>query len=340
MGRRGQRAQNLRELARGELARSTGAVAEPGEATHGRSVGHPAEPTSRLHRRPQTPARPPITSHTTWITVHAAKRLRAVTISPPQKSPQTHGSSAPSGTGAFDVVRRGYDRDQVDSRLRELQERLAAAESARQAAEQHALATEDELRAARSKSQGDSASTPESFGFRAEKILRLAEHEAADVRSRAASEASSVIEQARADAERHRHEVEQSLIARAAELDQEAAKRGVALQEREQQAAATLAAAREEGARISDDAQRAADALVNDAKARAEELRHRTEQENRRRREAAEQELRRVNSLNEGVRGEMARLHKLLAGELDSERSAGGERRAPQPAGGDDKPTG
>ncbi|OLT14621.1 hypothetical protein BJF78_18020 [Pseudonocardia sp. CNS-139] len=122
----------------------------------------------------------------------------------------------------------------MDAQLRELRDRLAAAESGRQAAEQHARALEKEVRNARQQ-QGDAPLSAESFGFRAEKILRLAEHEAADVRNRAANEATALVEQARADAERHRHEVEQKLIARSAEMDQEAAQRNVAIQEREQQ---------------------------------------------------------------------------------------------------------
>ncbi len=233
-----------------------------------------------------------------------------------QQNPVHSNASGPSQSGSsFDIVRRGYDRDQVDVQIRELRDRLNAVESARQAAEQHARATEGELRNARAQ-QGDGPISQESFGFRAEKILRLAEHEATDVRSRAANEATALVEQARADAERHRHEVEQKLIARSAELDQEAAQRNVAIQEREQQAAATLAAAREDASRINDDARHAADALVTEAQNRADEVRHRSEQDLKRRREAAEQELRRVGSLHEGVRNEMARLHKLLGSEL------------------------
>lgn len=226
-----------------------------------------------------------------------------------------------SSPASFDVVRRGYDRDQVDAQMRELRDRLASAEASRAAAEQHARATEDELRTARTQNQGEPALSSESFGFRAEKILRLAEHEAADVRSRAASEATALVEQARADAERHRHDVEQKLIARSAELDQEAAQRNVALKEREQQASATLAAARDEAARITSDAEKTAEKLVGEAKQRADELRQRSEQEARRRRESAEHELRRIGSVHEGVRTEMARLHTLLGAELGQSSS-------------------
>ncbi|MCU1662829.1 MAG: hypothetical protein JWR58_2894 [Pseudonocardia sp.] len=251
-----------------------------------------------------------------------------MTISSPQNSAhgiqnvQGSGSGSSPGGATFDVVRRGYDRDQVDAQLRELRDRLATAEAARQGAEQHARAAEKEMRA-RAQAQGDApAMSQESFGFRAEKILRLAEREAADVRNRAANEATALVEQARADAERHRHEVEQALISRSAELDQEATQRNVALQEREQQAAATLAAARDDAARITDDARHAADALLNDAQNRAEEVRQRSEQDLKRRREVAEQELRHIGALHEGVRNEMGRLHKLLGAELSTDQDA------------------
>lgn len=231
------------------------------------------------------------------------------------------------------MVRRGYDRDQVDAQLRELRERLTVAESGRQTAEQHARATEDELRAARSKGPADAAPiSQESFGFRAEKILRLAEHEAADVRGRAASEATTLVEKARADAERHRHEVEQALITRSAELDQEAAQRNVDLQEREQQSAETLAAARDEAARIAADAEKAAESMLSEARTRAEEVSRRSEQDTRRRRESAEQELRRIGAAHDGVRAEMARLHTVLGGELGAQQ--GGSTTSNQPSPG------
>jgi cell division septum initiation protein DivIVA len=256
-----------------------------------------------------------------------------VTISTPQNTVHSSGG-VPSPSGAsFDIVRRGYDRDQVDAQLRELRERLAAAESSRKAAEQHVRAIEGELRNARSQ-QADGPISQDSFGFRAEKILRLAEHEAADVRSRAANEATALVEQARADAERHRHEVEQKLIARSAELDQEAAQRNVAIQEREQQAAATLAAAREDATRIVDDARSAADKLISEAQTRADEVRQRSDQDLKRRREAAEQELRRIGSLHEGVRNEMARLHKLLGTELGESTSRTGDQPAERNSSG------
>ena len=82
------------------------------------------------------------------------KTLRDVTITPAPRSVQSSGGGVPTPAGStFEVVRRGYDRDQVDRALRELRDRLAAAESARQAAERHAQKLEDELRAAKAAAQ-------------------------------------------------------------------------------------------------------------------------------------------------------------------------------------------
>ncbi|MGD9529567.1 hypothetical protein [Pseudonocardia sp.] len=229
----------------------------------------------------------------------------------------------------FDIVRRGYDREQVDLRLTELKGRLTASEQARDSAEQRVRTIDEELRALRT----ERPMSQESFGFRAERILRMAEHEAADVRARAAKEAAAVIEHARGEAEKHRHQVEQALITRSTELDKEAAQRTVAVQEREEQAKALLAGAREEAGRIGEDARSGADKLVAEAEARAEQLRRRTDDECRRRRETAEQDLRRLRSLHEGVRTEIARLHKLLGAEIAAALSAGDAG-----AGGDASP--
>lgn len=83
---------------------------------------------------------------------------------------------------AFDVVLRGYDKRQVDERLRTLGAELAAAENALQAAAERVTLLADEVN--RSRSGGDPQ--PESnFGARVEKILLLAEEEAREVRSQA-----------------------------------------------------------------------------------------------------------------------------------------------------------
>lgn len=99
----------------------------------------------------------------------------------------------------FDVVRRGYDREQVDERMQFLGVELATAEQALTAARERAATLEDELTSVRGELQ---RRVPETrFGDRVEMILQLAEEEAAEIRQRAEDEASSIVERARAEAE-------------------------------------------------------------------------------------------------------------------------------------------
>jgi cell division septum initiation protein DivIVA len=258
------------------------------------------------------------------------------------ESPAEAGQSA-----IFDLVRRGYDRQQVDEHIRnllnqiselqqahqplanqlaELQQKhqplaaqLAELQQAHQREHRRAEWAEGELRNARSQveqlsEQGGGGQ--QGFGYRVEKLLRTAEQEAADVRSSAAREATSLLERARKDAEAHRHEVEQSLIHRTATLDQEAAQRKVELDERERQIAEQAAAAREETERMLSEVRRQADQLHHEAAARAEQERIKAEKSIRERQEAAEHELSRLRSLHDEVRGQLARLLESLANEF------------------------
>uniref|UniRef100_UPI0015F0230A DivIVA domain-containing protein n=1 Tax=Pseudonocardia pini TaxID=2758030 RepID=UPI0015F0230A len=123
---------------------------------------------------------------------------------------------------------RGYDRQQVDefvqTRGRELDRlRSEVAELGQRVrqANDHAQATERENRELRARTP--QAPAEEGFGFRAEKLLRLAEQEATEVRDNANRESATLLEKARTEAEQHRHEVEQQLIARGSQLEQQAA---------------------------------------------------------------------------------------------------------------------
>ena len=108
--------------------------------------------------------------------------------------PSSSASSTPASPVAserrrFDVVLRGYERHSVDQYLAQQDEQLAKmrhdlaeSERRRALAEQHATATENEIRTLRSDAQYSERTPPEeSFGYRAEKLLRLAEQEAAEV---------------------------------------------------------------------------------------------------------------------------------------------------------------
>ena len=150
-------------------------------------------------------------------------------------SPSTPSCAATSG------VRSTTSSSRLKSELAQMKDELADAQRKRRLANEHAEATERELRDLRAKSaHSEPRSVEDSFGYRAEKLLRIAEQEAAEVRTHASRESAAIIEQARTEAEKHRHEVEQSLIARAAVLEQQAAQRNAELQEREQQIADQL----------------------------------------------------------------------------------------------------
>lgn len=258
------------------------------------------------------------------------------------ESPAEFGQSA-----IFDLVRRGYDRQQVDEHIRavvaqlsELQQahqpllsqlndlqqqqqpmaaQLSDLQQAHQREHRRADWAEGELRNARAqleqlKEQGDGSQ--QGFGYRVEKLMRTAEQEAADVRSSAAREATSLLERARKDAEAHRHEVEQSLIHRTATLDQEAAQRKVELDERERQIGEQASSARDDTERMLSEVRRQADQLHHEAAARAEQERLKAEKSIRERQEAAEHELGRLRALHDEVRGQLARLLESLANEF------------------------
>ena len=241
----------------------------------------------------------------------------------------------------FDTVLRGYERRQVDDfvgrlkdEITQLKDDLAEAQRKRRLANEHAEATEREMRDLRAKSaHSEPRSVEDSFGYRAEKLLRIAEQEAAEVRTHASRESSAIIEQARTEAEKHRHEVEQSLIARAAVLEQQAAQRNAELQEREQQISDQLSAAREQADQLHAAAARTADRLRQESEAAAEEAKLRAATDIQRQRDQAAQEIARLDKVQADVRSELARLNDVLSNEL-----AAGSRGAPAQRNGQSAP--
>ncbi|GAA2555283.1 hypothetical protein GCM10010210_30970 [Pseudonocardia hydrocarbonoxydans] len=239
----------------------------------------------------------------------------------------------------FEVALRGYDRTAVDAFLdahvaerQALRHELEASERRRQQAEQRAASTERENRTLR---EGRAAApgapprpTGDGFGLRVEKLLRLAEQEAGEVRDAAAREATALLEQARARAEQHRHEVEQELITRSTALDQQAAQRAAEQQEREQQIADQLEAARSEAQSLRDAAERAARQRRAEAEAEADAVRARAEAEARRVLEQSRLEADRLAAVQGGARADIARLVDQLAVELGDAGAAGARRGA------------
>ena len=246
----------------------------------------------------------------------------------------TPTTATPSGSNSslpFDTVLRGYERRQVDDyvgkqkdEISQLKEDLAEAQRKRRLANEQAEAPERALRDGRAQSaHSEPRSVEDSFGYRAEKLLRIAEQEAAEVRTHASRESAAIIEQARTEAEKHRHEVEQSLIARASVLEQQAAQRNAELQEREQQITDQLTASREQADQLHAAAARTADRLRQESEAAAEEAKLRAATDIQRQRDQAAQEISRLDKVQSDVRSELARLNEVLSNELAAGPRAG-----------------
>ncbi|MFL6149510.1 MAG: hypothetical protein ACJ72I_18795 [Pseudonocardiaceae bacterium] len=168
---------------------------------------------------------------------------------------------------AFDVVLRGYDKRQVDERLRFLGAELTAADSALRAVGERAALLEDALNEARSTPAGEPPGDS-NFGARVEKILKLAEDEAREVRSQADAAAVALVEQARA----HAAEQDSALQRRWAEFDSAREELEQARQEVNQECERLRAQARTETDQIRTAVTQEADQLFTAARADADEV--------------------------------------------------------------------
>ena len=111
--------------------------------------------------------------------------------------------SEPGDDAPFDLAMRGYDRRQVDERLNHLGAELAATGEALQQSRMHASELGEQLSIAieRLRRSGPATAQKDSFGFRVEKILRLAEEEAKELRAQGTADATAAVDRARAEAD-------------------------------------------------------------------------------------------------------------------------------------------
>ncbi len=219
----------------------------------------------------------------------------------------------------FPTVRRGYAPAAVDAHVELLAESLTALRAAltdserrRAMAEQHAVAVEEEIRVVRS----GVSPTDAGFGARAERMLRLAETEAEQIRATAHRTAAEVTERALSEAERHRHDVRQQLIAESARAEEQAARRAAELKDRENHLDQRLVRARAEADAVHSAAERAALAHRQSAEADVEDLRRRTADELGRARAQVERELARLRELQGVARAELTRIAATIRAEL------------------------
>ena len=141
------------------------------------------------------------------------------------------------GPPAFRVVRRGYDRDEVDAYFSQLAARLREAVDQYATAERARAELEGEVTSLRERSPsfeqvgGEAAALLQEAGRsaeqlvengrrRAESIIEKAQQQAEQLRAEVTSEAQRVLEQAREVANQIRREVEQERAAVMSETDQ------------------------------------------------------------------------------------------------------------------------
>jgi DivIVA domain-containing protein len=141
------------------------------------------------------------------------------------------------GPPAFRVVRRGYDRDEVDAYFSQLAARLREAVDQYATADRARAELEGEVTSLRERSPsfeqvgGEAAALLQEAGRsaeqlvengrrRAESIIEKAQQQAEQLRAEVTSEAQRVLEQAREVAEQIRREVEQERAAVMSETDQ------------------------------------------------------------------------------------------------------------------------
>lgn len=234
---------------------------------------------------------------------------------------------------AFDVVLRGYDKRQVDERLRVLGAELAAAHKALAAAAQRVAVLEDALNQPRPGPGGDLAGEA-NFGARVERILTLAEDEAREVRSQAEAAAVALLDQARTQVADQRKRAEQEIAAWRAEAHREGADQDSALrrrsheldtlrQEVEQERENLLAQAREEAERIRTTtvaqaeemgrvAREEADLLVTQARAEADRLISAASDSAAQRERTSAHELHQLSRLQEEINTDLFRVKDVL----------------------------
>ncbi|MFC5142519.1 DivIVA domain-containing protein [Actinomycetospora rhizophila] len=217
----------------------------------------------------------------------------------------------PLGTG-FDVVRRGYDRGQVEEHLDRVEadlriltaDRDAAVAQATELARalDHHRAHVEDLRA-----QVDRLSAPpdtmEGLSERLQRMLRLAQDETRSMRDEAADASRRIREEADEYARRTMNGADEHARKTAAEAEQRARR--------------TVEEADEQGRGMLEEARRQAREIHERAEAEAEQARHRYDEglaDNERRRHAMEDEHR---SLMDAARAESARVRQQAEQERD-----------------------
>lgn len=186
-------------------------------------------------------------------------------------------------TGAaagFDLALRGYDRRQVDLTVGRLEDRLGQLESVLDASERQISALADDnsrlradLQAAHERLARGGAPTRAELGERMATMLRLAEEEAAALRSQAQAQAATVRADAEAAADALRRETAAELASQRAAMEKVTAKLAADQEREKARHAKEIEAARAAAQAHKEKGAREVDAMRNEAQAELVRLR-------------------------------------------------------------------
>lgn len=203
---------------------------------------------------------------------------------------------------AFDVVLRGYDKRQVDERLRLVGSELAAAQDAFRAATDRIAILEDALHQVRSMPSNE----PDMhFGARVEKILKLAEDEAREVRAQAEAAAVALVDQARAQAAEQLQRAEQEITSWRTEANQARTAAGAEADE-------VFRVATTDAEQVSKAARAEAEHLVAQARAEAQRLVTAATDTAAQRERSSAHELHQLGRLQEEINSDLYRVKDVL----------------------------
>ncbi|MGH3794723.1 MAG: hypothetical protein ACRDSP_07515 [Pseudonocardiaceae bacterium] len=240
---------------------------------------------------------------------------------------------------AFDVALRGYDKRQVDERIRFLAAELGAAEHALRAAQARAAMLEDEVHQVRSGSNGTGPTSgpggsglENSFGARVEKILMMAEEEAREIRGQASGEATAMVDQARAEAEEQHRRIGQEIAARQAEAEKVGTTAAQEAAQLRQSAAHEADKLRQAAAQEADEVRKGARAqaaqLVEQARMEADRLVGSATESAQQRERSSGHELQRLSRLRDQVNAELYRAKSVLDGFFPTAPKGSGDQEA------------
>ena len=202
--------------------------------------------------------------------------------------------SPEEGGPAFELVRRGYDRDQVENHLGWLEDQLRNAEIARDAAEHAAATAAAEAEAAREALELGRPQWNE-LGERITQILTLAEEQGTEIRLQRTREADELL----ADA-------------RQAAIDADRT-HGQRIREAESQAQQIVADAQSESHRMMSEAQVESERVLTEAQTEAERLITRVQKQAADEEGASGRRLAELERQRDAVNAQLSRLHEALS---------------------------